>query len=191
MWCDILTQLFSSAKQLFCSVAWSIVLVWSLVGLDDLLKPLSALLLCNPHSGHTYVTSSCALPRCSVTSHWCSSNGCVSSDLVISMTTVHWLKDFQASPTTHRMWPRSRFTAHSKKERTSKAAPGNSSVAPTVSLPVQFTVQLRLPETNETFSLPDCHNDLTIRKLKDHLELLAGIPLHFQRLQYLDESEDL
>ncbi|XP_019365309.1 PREDICTED: ankyrin repeat domain-containing protein 60 [Gavialis gangeticus] len=87
------------------------------------------------------------------------------------------------------MWPRSRFTAPSKKERTSKAAPGNSSAAPTVSLPAQFTVQLHLPETNETFSLPDCHNDLTIQKLKDHLELLAGIPLDFQRLQYLDEID--
>ncbi|KAI6073880.1 Ankyrin repeat domain-containing protein 60 [Aix galericulata] len=39
------------------------------------------------------------------------------------------------------------------------------------------------------FSLPQCQNDLTLKKLKSHLELLTGIPLHFQRLQYLDEMD--
>ncbi|NWZ48059.1 ANR60 protein, partial [Haliaeetus albicilla] len=48
---------------------------------------------------------------------------------------------------------------------------------------------LHLAETNEIFSLPQCQNDLTLRKLKSPLELLAGIPLHFQRLQYLDEAD--
>ncbi|NXT93249.1 ANR60 protein, partial [Anhinga rufa] len=52
-----------------------------------------------------------------------------------------------------------------------------------------FSVQLLLAETNETFSLPQCQNDLTVKKLKSHLELLAGIPFHFQRLQYLDEVD--
>ncbi|NXV91080.1 ANR60 protein, partial [Calonectris borealis] len=52
-----------------------------------------------------------------------------------------------------------------------------------------FSVQLRLAETEEIFSLPCCQNDLTLKKLKSHLELLAGIPLHFQRLQYLDEVD--
>ncbi|KAF1412589.1 Ankyrin repeat domain-containing protein 60, partial [Spheniscus magellanicus] len=52
-----------------------------------------------------------------------------------------------------------------------------------------FSVQLRLAETNEIFSLPRCQNDLTLKKLKSHLELLTGIPLHFQRLQYLDEVD--
>ncbi|XP_054701073.1 ankyrin repeat domain-containing protein 60 [Grus americana] len=58
------------------------------------------------------------------------------------------------------------------------------------SLPLQtFSVQLRLAETNEIFSLPRCQDDLTLKKLKSHLELLTGIPLHFQRLQYLDEVD--
>ncbi|NXL41007.1 ANR60 protein, partial [Podilymbus podiceps] len=52
-----------------------------------------------------------------------------------------------------------------------------------------FSVQLRLAETNEIFSLPRCQSDLTLKKLKSHLELLTGIPLHFQRLQYLDEAD--
>ncbi|XP_074965271.1 ankyrin repeat domain-containing protein 60 [Phalacrocorax aristotelis] len=52
-----------------------------------------------------------------------------------------------------------------------------------------FGVQLHLVETNEIFSLPRCQNDLTLKKLKSHLELLAGIPLHLQRLQYLDEAD--
>ncbi|NXJ91604.1 ANR60 protein, partial [Corythaixoides concolor] len=52
-----------------------------------------------------------------------------------------------------------------------------------------FSVQLCLAETNEIFSLPRCQNDLTLKKLKSHLELLTGIPLHFQRLQYLDEVD--
>ncbi|NXI55449.1 ANR60 protein, partial [Chloroceryle aenea] len=58
------------------------------------------------------------------------------------------------------------------------------------SLPLQtFSVQLHLAETNESFTLPQCQNDLTLKKLKSHLELLTGIPVHFQRLQYLDEAD--
>ncbi|NXH19364.1 ANR60 protein, partial [Bucco capensis] len=52
-----------------------------------------------------------------------------------------------------------------------------------------FSVQLHLVETNEIFSLPQCHHDLTLKKLKSRLELLTGIPLNFQRLQYLDEAD--
>ncbi|KAM9285206.1 LOW QUALITY PROTEIN: ankyrin repeat domain-containing protein 60 [Morus bassanus] len=51
-----------------------------------------------------------------------------------------------------------------------------------------FSVQLHLAEANEIFSLPRCQNDLTLKKLKSHLELLAGIALHFQQLQ-LDEED--
>ncbi|XP_010286071.1 PREDICTED: ankyrin repeat domain-containing protein 60 [Phaethon lepturus] len=58
------------------------------------------------------------------------------------------------------------------------------------SLPLRtFSVQLRLAETNEIFSLPRCQNDLALKMLRSHLELLTGIPLHFQRLQYLDEVD--
>ncbi|NXA34232.1 ANR60 protein, partial [Eudromia elegans] len=55
--------------------------------------------------------------------------------------------------------------------------------------PRTFGVQLCLAETNEIFSVPDCHNDLTLKKLKPHLELLTAIPINFQRLQYLDEVD--
>ncbi|KGL82981.1 Ankyrin repeat domain-containing protein 60, partial [Tinamus guttatus] len=55
--------------------------------------------------------------------------------------------------------------------------------------PRTFSVQLCLAETNEIFSVPQCHNDLTLKKLKPHLELLTAIPLNFQRLQYLDEVD--
>ncbi|NXQ92886.1 ANR60 protein, partial [Sagittarius serpentarius] len=37
--------------------------------------------------------------------------------------------------------------------------------------------------------LPRCQNNLILKKLKSHLELLAGIPLHFQQLQYLNEAD--
>ncbi|XP_019477855.1 ankyrin repeat domain-containing protein 60 isoform X2 [Meleagris gallopavo] len=57
------------------------------------------------------------------------------------------------------------------------------------SSPLQtFSFQLRLAETNEIFSLPQCQNDLTLKQLKSDLELLTGIPFHFQRLHYLDEN---
>ncbi|NXJ73250.1 ANR60 protein, partial [Trogon melanurus] len=51
------------------------------------------------------------------------------------------------------------------------------------------SVKLRLAETDEIFLLPECQDDLTLKELKSHLELLTGIPLHFQRLQYLDEAD--
>ncbi|NWI63283.1 ANR60 protein, partial [Todus mexicanus] len=55
--------------------------------------------------------------------------------------------------------------------------------------PQTFSAKIHLTETDEIFSLPQCQNDLTLKKLKSHLELLAGIPVHFQRLQYLDEAD--
>nr|XP_025041548.1 ankyrin repeat domain-containing protein 60 isoform X1 [Pelodiscus sinensis]XP_025041549.1 ankyrin repeat domain-containing protein 60 isoform X1 [Pelodiscus sinensis]XP_025041550.1 ankyrin repeat domain-containing protein 60 isoform X1 [Pelodiscus sinensis]XP_025041551.1 ankyrin repeat domain-containing protein 60 isoform X1 [Pelodiscus sinensis] len=58
------------------------------------------------------------------------------------------------------------------------------------SLPLRFfSIKLHLVETSETFPLSGCYQGLTVRKLKHHLELLTGVPLHFQRLQYLDEVD--
>ncbi|KAM6248827.1 ankyrin repeat domain-containing protein 60 [Porphyrio hochstetteri] len=58
------------------------------------------------------------------------------------------------------------------------------------SLPLHtFSAKLHLAETNEIFSLRQCRNDLSLKELKSHLELLTGIPLHFQRIQYLDEVD--
>ncbi|XP_065421308.1 ankyrin repeat domain-containing protein 60 [Chrysemys picta bellii] len=63
-------------------------------------------------------------------------------------------------------------------------------VVPSSSLPHRlFSITLHLAETSETFPLAGCYSDLTVLKLKHHLELLTGIPLHFQRLQYLDEVD--
>ncbi|XP_040544288.1 ankyrin repeat domain-containing protein 60 isoform X2 [Gallus gallus] len=60
---------------------------------------------------------------------------------------------------------------------------------PRSTLPLQtLKIHLRLAETNEIFSLPQCQNDLTLKQLKSDLELLTGIPFHFQRLHYLDEN---
>nr|XP_056700871.1 ankyrin repeat domain-containing protein 60 [Euleptes europaea] len=52
-----------------------------------------------------------------------------------------------------------------------------------------FCVKLHIVDTEETFSVPDCHRDLIVSNLKSRLELLAGIPVNFQRLQYLDEAD--
>ncbi|XP_044842303.1 ankyrin repeat domain-containing protein 60 isoform X1 [Mauremys mutica] len=63
-------------------------------------------------------------------------------------------------------------------------------VVPSGSLPHRlFSITIHLAETSETFPLAGCYSDLTVLKLKHHLELLTGIPLHFQRLQYLDEVD--
>ncbi|XP_060088953.1 ankyrin repeat domain-containing protein 60 [Heteronotia binoei] len=52
-----------------------------------------------------------------------------------------------------------------------------------------FGVKLHIVETEETFSVPECHRDLMMGNLKCRLELLVGIPVNFQRLQYLDEAD--
>ncbi|KAM9068298.1 ankyrin repeat domain-containing protein 60 [Sarcophilus harrisii] len=51
-----------------------------------------------------------------------------------------------------------------------------------------FTLRVRLEETGEMYRLPSCHGDTTIRELKEELDLMAGIPFHFQRLLYLDQG---
>ncbi|KAM6053710.1 ankyrin repeat domain-containing protein 60 [Chlamydotis macqueenii] len=50
------------------------------------------------------------------------------------------------------------------------------------------SVQLHPAETNEIFSLPQCQSDLTLKKLKSHLELLTRISLHFHWLQYIHKD---
>ncbi|KAM6455918.1 ankyrin repeat domain-containing protein 60 [Liasis olivaceus] len=52
-----------------------------------------------------------------------------------------------------------------------------------------FNVKLQIIESEEVFALPECHRDLTVRSLKSRLELFVGIPVNFQRIQYLDEGE--
>ncbi|KAL8179544.1 UNVERIFIED_CONTAM: hypothetical protein K2H54_068259 [Gekko kuhli] len=52
-----------------------------------------------------------------------------------------------------------------------------------------FSIKLNIVETEETFSVPECHRDLMMGSLKSRLELFVGIPVNFQRLQYLDEAD--
>ncbi|ETE66593.1 Ankyrin repeat domain-containing protein 60, partial [Ophiophagus hannah] len=52
-----------------------------------------------------------------------------------------------------------------------------------------FNIKLQIIESDELFSLPECHRDLSIGKLKNRLELYVGIPVNFQRIQYLDEAD--
>ncbi|XP_034978415.1 ankyrin repeat domain-containing protein 60 [Zootoca vivipara] len=52
-----------------------------------------------------------------------------------------------------------------------------------------FNIKLHLVEADEVYTVPECHRDLTIKNLKNRLELLAGIPVNFQRLHYLDRVD--
>ncbi|XP_061486248.1 ankyrin repeat domain-containing protein 60 [Rhineura floridana] len=52
-----------------------------------------------------------------------------------------------------------------------------------------FSVKLYVAETDEIYTVYDCYRELTMRNLKSRLELLVGIPVNFQRLQYLDEVD--
>ncbi|XP_038606659.1 LOW QUALITY PROTEIN: ankyrin repeat domain-containing protein 60 [Tachyglossus aculeatus] len=49
-------------------------------------------------------------------------------------------------------------------------------------------LRVLLPLSGETFWLPHCGPQTTARQLKEELELVAGIPLHCQRLLYLDQG---
>ncbi|ELW71187.1 Ankyrin repeat domain-containing protein 60 [Tupaia chinensis] len=59
---------------------------------------------------------------------------------------------------------------------------------PLDSAPAVFFMRVRLGETGEIFRAPNCRIDMTVRELKEGLELVAGIPFNLQRLQYLDQG---
>ncbi|XP_062998104.1 ankyrin repeat domain-containing protein 60 [Elgaria multicarinata webbii] len=52
-----------------------------------------------------------------------------------------------------------------------------------------FNVKLYVVEAQELYTVNECYRELTIKNLKSRLELLVGIPVNFQRLQYLDEVD--
>ncbi|XP_034643491.1 LOW QUALITY PROTEIN: ankyrin repeat domain-containing protein 60 [Trachemys scripta elegans] len=108
---------------------------------------------------------------------------CLASYYVTS--TAHWQEEGVATarsnpnPGGTMFW----FNPRSKRGKSHEVVPSSS-------LPHRlFSITLHLAETSETFPLAGCYGDLTVLKLKHHLELLTGIPLHFQRLQYLDEVD--
>ncbi|XP_007949717.1 ankyrin repeat domain-containing protein 60, partial [Orycteropus afer afer] len=49
-------------------------------------------------------------------------------------------------------------------------------------------LRVRLEETGELFRVPNCRSDMTVRELKEELDLLAGLPFNLQRLRYLDQG---
>ncbi|XP_036915728.1 ankyrin repeat domain-containing protein 60 [Sturnira hondurensis] len=55
-------------------------------------------------------------------------------------------------------------------------------------VPDVFVMRALLEETGETFEVPKCRGDMTVRELKEELDLIAGVPLNLLRLQYLDEG---
>ncbi|XP_044926542.1 ankyrin repeat domain-containing protein 60 [Mustela putorius furo] len=54
--------------------------------------------------------------------------------------------------------------------------------------PEAFVMRVLLEETGEMFQVTNCRSDMTVRELKEELDLTAGIPLDLQRLQYLDQG---
>ncbi|XP_055963436.1 ankyrin repeat domain-containing protein 60 [Sorex fumeus] len=56
------------------------------------------------------------------------------------------------------------------------------------SIPDVFSLKVLLEESGELFRIPSCRSDMTVRELKEQLDLVAGIPFNLQRLQYLDQG---
>ncbi|KAM5219579.1 LOW QUALITY PROTEIN: ankyrin repeat domain-containing protein 60 [Hipposideros larvatus] len=54
--------------------------------------------------------------------------------------------------------------------------------------PDVFVMRVLLEETREMFRVTNCRGDMTVRELKEELDLVAGIPVDLQRLQYLDQG---
>eukprot|EP00071_Canis_lupus_P051309 XP_534464.3 ankyrin repeat domain-containing protein 60 [Canis lupus familiaris] len=54
--------------------------------------------------------------------------------------------------------------------------------------PDTFVMRVLLEDTGETFQVANCRGDMTVRELKEELDLLVGVPLDLQRLQYLDQG---
>ncbi|KFO31329.1 Serine/threonine-protein phosphatase 4 regulatory subunit 1 [Fukomys damarensis] len=56
-------------------------------------------------------------------------------------------------------------------------------------VPDVFSVRVRLEETGEMFRVANCRGNMTVRELKEDLDLMVGIPFDLQRLQYLDQGD--
>ncbi|XP_019492706.1 PREDICTED: ankyrin repeat domain-containing protein 60 [Hipposideros armiger] len=65
--------------------------------------------------------------------------------------------------------------------------PQAASSAPDLA-PDVFVMRVLLEETREMFPVTNCRGDMTVRELKEELDLVAGIPVDLQRLQYLDQG---
>lgn len=65
--------------------------------------------------------------------------------------------------------------------------PRASIVSPDLA-PDVFFLRVKLEETGELFRVANCRNDMTVRELKEELDLMVGIPFNLQRLQFLDQG---
>uniref|UniRef100_A0A8C6R4X9 Ankyrin repeat domain 60 n=1 Tax=Nannospalax galili TaxID=1026970 RepID=A0A8C6R4X9_NANGA len=67
--------------------------------------------------------------------------------------------------------------------RDSRAATESPNWAPDL-----FSLRVRLEETGEMFRVANCRIDMTVRELKEELDLMAGIPINLQLLKFLDQG---
>ena len=51
-----------------------------------------------------------------------------------------------------------------------------------------FNIKVKLLVTKEVFTLKNVYNDMKIKELKSYAEFATGVPVHMQRLCYLDEG---
>ena len=51
-----------------------------------------------------------------------------------------------------------------------------------------FNIHVKL-FTDEKFPLKNVSNDMKIRELKQYMEFATGIPVHMQRISYLDDGK--
>lgn len=54
--------------------------------------------------------------------------------------------------------------------------------------PDVYALRVRLEETGELFRVANCRSDMTVRELKEELDLMVGIPFNLQRLHFLDQG---
>lgn len=55
-------------------------------------------------------------------------------------------------------------------------------------VPDVFAMRVLLEDSGEMFRVTNCRSNMTVRELKEELDLTAGIPFNLQRLQYLDQG---
>lgn len=63
-----------------------------------------------------------------------------------------------------------------------------ASTASPDSAPDVYILRVKLEESGELFRVANCRNDMTVRELKEELDLMVGIPFNLQRLHFLDRG---
>lgn len=68
------------------------------------------------------------------------------------------------------------------------SADPRASIASPDLVPDVFSLRVKLEETGELFRVANCRSDMTVRELKEELDLMVGIPFNLQRLHFLDQG---